>query len=1254
MGKPFFKISTALMYISCLTMIGLAEPFSARGVELSQTPLDIHVDAPPPGVMIIWDNSESMDWEFVTDEHMGLFGDCHYLFPDSAYLPRRTFRGAGSNALNDRQRHMWRSRWSGYNRLYYRPDRSYMPWPQTGRFDFHDAHLHRPLSKPVDRGDDGVRFKMADVFFTVRCNGNLWPIPNAHYFTLNDVNGNGVRDRNDSIYLVAWQDADGDGRLDVSGDLGNDQRCYFRFADDGDHIVEDGELSLVSSETEKNGIRPKVADGEGRALRLQTDREELQNFANWFSYHRKRSFVSKSAVAHAIVNAERIRIGLYAVNGSPRLEVLPVKVGVPEEEETEHGAIRDHSERLLDALYAAPCGGRAALREALYNVGRYFMPGENSDLGPSPYQAGEQGSSCLRSHVLIVAGGYWDDTSRRGGNADGDQGPPFADRWPDTLADIAMVLYDRDLAPGLEDLLSANGCDEAPHQHIVTHTVWIGGPGVLDLERLLTNCDFQAGCRGGGPCLEERLSRAPAWPQPIPGHASTVDDLFHAAVNGRGFHFRDDHHGGLEGAVGQVMAFVARQSAWYGNEHHGPQVVHDGGVYKASYHSDDWSGELHAFDYDPQSGQVGELRWRAAAGLDIADADHDTRRIVTFGGIWRRPQGVPFRYDDLSAGQKGALGSDLKNGSTADDDAIRVLNYIRGLEVPGLRLRSTLLGDIVNSVPVIEGETLFVGSNDGMLHAFDIASGRERFAYVPNLVLGRLKELVVPGYRSNHRFYVDGSPYAGEVLEGLYQRKTYLVGGLGKGGRGYYCLVIGARQRDPSGAQFGAYRQTFTVDDFGTGTSEQEVSRIVVWEYPPPDVSDDGADNDHDGLQDEQDETDPDIGYSLGKAYVLNANAPDETYRSVVIFGNGYNSANGKAVLYIMRAADGMLVRKIDTGAGGDNGLSVPALIDVNGDRLVDYAYAGDLQGNLWKFDLRDERPDRWGIAYGADVDGDGVIDASRGDIPTPLFQAQGQPITARPDVMAMMNACAPQLPGYMIIFGTGRYLGIADRRETRPQSVYGIWDYGEDGDDSESVGTLSTADRTSGRLSGGLMLHPITVADEFSRSGEVYRRLSEWVPDFRTIEDTEDGDGVSANNDRCEKQLNPERYAGWIFNLPETNGSQRQPAERIVSDVTIRGGSAVVTSYQPSDAYCESGGSSWLYVLNGCGEGAVSDWNDGETLLPKVHPSRLHANVIIVKKGLTSQLDHILIGDHQGRLVQRAFPGERWGRVFWRQCAEQ
>ncbi len=1234
-----------------LMFILMAVPTPSPGIEISDSPLDIHIDAPSPNVMIVWDNSDSMDWEFVTSEKEGIFSGCHLLFPEEAYLPHPDYAGAGFISLNRDQLYKWRSQWSGYNQLYYRSNVIYSPWPQTERFYFGNASLQRPLSNPACLSGECVRFRMSAPFLSIRCRGNEITIPNAHYFILDDRNGDGTKNSGESIYLVAWQDEDSDNTLELSGRLEADRRRYFRFTDDGDHLLEDDELSPVVDEAEKNRVRPRVLDDKGRVVRYWTDREELQNFTNWFSYHRKRSFVSKAAVAEAILNARQLNIGLYAVNGAPRIGVLPVQVSSTEEDSGGQVTL-DHSEELLDALYACSCRGPANLRDALLEVGRYFKQGDRSGLGPSPYQLSAQGGSCQNSHALIVAGSYWDGSVSRVGNEDGNQGRPFADGWSDTLADIAMHFYTTDLAPGLDDQVPTRGCDDVSHQHLVTHSIWIGGPGTLDMEALFPNGRMLAIACGDGPCLEDVLTTLPQWPQPLPGEASTVDDLLHSAVNGRGFFFTAAHQESMRSAVDRVMDFIGRYSTSIGKEHHGPQVVNSDAIYKVSYHSDHWRGDVRAFDYNASSGEVGKLRWSAASRLDASGTTYDTRRIVTFGGIWRDPQGIPFRYADLSEEQKRALGSDLIHGSTADDNAILMLDYIRGLDTSPYRIRSGRMGDIVNSVPVIEGVTLFVGSNDGMLHAFDITNGEERFAYVPHLVFGQLQVLGSPGYVGKHRFFIDGSPYVGEVLEGLYRRKTYLVGGLGKGGRGYFCLLIGSRQRDQSGAQFGPYRQTFSVDHFDSATSEREICRIARWEYPPPDVSDDGADNDGDGMQDEPGEADSDMGFSLGQGYAVNANAPDRTYCSVVIFGNGYNSSNGKAVLYVLRASDGVLIRKIDTGVEGDNGLSVPALIDVNGDRCVDYIYAGDLKGNLWKFDLRDERPHRWGVAYGEDTNGDGVIDAAQGDIPAPVFQAKGQPITARPDVMAMMNACAPQLHGNMVIFGTGRYLGISDRRDSGRQSIYGVWDYGDDGDDSEHLGARS--DGSFGELDNGLKLYRISVLDEFSQAEGLCRRLSEWEPDYETLEDTEDGDGLSINNEGNAKAPNPKEYAGWYFDFPQSAGSPTQPAERVIGDVAIRGGNAVVASYGPSGSVCDCGGSSWLYILNGCGEGATSQDFDTQTVLPKRYPSRLHSNMTIIKENRSAEMDRVFIGDHQGKMIKQPFLGEKWGKVFWRLSADE
>ena len=125
-----------------------------------------------------------------------------------------------------------------------------------------------------------------------------------------------------------------------------------------------------------------------------------------------------------------------------------------------------------------------------------------------------------------------------------------------------------------------------------------------------------------------------------------------------------------------------------------------------------------------------------------------------------------------------------------------------------------------------------------------------------------------------------------------------------------------------------------------------------------------------------------------------------------------------------------------------------PVAVDVNYDDKVDYVYAGDLKGNLWKFNLTSEDAANWDVAY------------YEGGTKMPLFKAAGQPITTRPDVMFHCEK-----DGYLVLFGTGKYLEDGDLSDTSGQAVYGIWDYGDDADNGEYVGTINSGTFTPSPL---------------------------------------------------------------------------------------------------------------------------------------------------------------------------------------------
>ena len=292
--------------------------------------------------------------------------------------------------------------------------------------------------------------------------------------------------------------------------------------------------------------------------------------------------------------------------------------------------------------------------------------------------------------------------------------------------------------------------------------------------------------------------------------------------------------------------------------------------------------------------------------------------------------------------------------------------------------------------------------------------------------------------------------------------------------------------------------------------TEPNADKVVLWEFT--------------------DSNDADLGYTFSQPSIVKmANG-----QWVAVFGNGYNntdadgaqSATGYAALYIVDLKTGALVRKITTKAGTTttpNGLSTPTPVDVNGDNVVDYIYAGDLQGNLWKFDVTSSDPAAWGVAFGS------------ASVPAPLFIAKDssgnlQPITQRVEVGINKQG------GVLVYFGTGQYISISDNSTTSAQTFYGIWDKG-----------ATVTSRSS--------LLQQTVTGTASASGGTYRLTSN-------------------NGNAATMYVAPSTYKGWYIDLP-TNG------ERQVSDPVLNGGRIIFTTLIPSLTACSFGGSGWLMELD-------------------------------------------------------------------------
>ncbi len=332
--------------------------------------------------------------------------------------------------------------------------------------------------------------------------------------------------------------------------------------------------------------------------------------------------------------------------------------------------------------------------------------------------------------------------------------------------------------------------------------------------------------------------------------------------------------------------------------------------------------------------------------------------------------------------------------------------------------------------------------------------------------------------------------------------------------------------------------------------TESALAQKVLWEYPRTDTTNSEM---------------ADLGYSFSRPNIVRSNATAAA-AGIVIFGNGYESSNGHAVLFILRADTGALLKRIDTGAAGCNGLSPTITVDVNYDGKADYVYAGDLKGNLWKFDLTSKDFNQWGVAY-----------ASAG-APKPLFKTPGQPITTKPNVM---YHCSKN--GYMVLFGTGRYLNDADMSDASPQAVYGIWDYGDDADDGEYVGTLDAGALTDTRLPGTVALLQQILTNERTVNGVSLRTMAAQTADWKTTSSLTAGGACGDNSgaqpcDPNNSGTNPDplRHVGWYFNLPGAR-------ERVVSDVIVRSGVLTVVSFAPSGNLCGGSGESWLMTFDAC-----------------------------------------------------------------------
>jgi len=797
--------------------------------------------------------------------------------------------------------------------------------------------------------------------------------------------------------------------------------------------------------------------------------EERQNFANWFTYYRTRSLLARGASSLAFSKiTQKVRVGYGQLNnGGGSTEA-------GETNPTVTRGVRDFSvgsaerKAFFDWLYKVPAGNGTPLRFAADNVGKYFK--RTSSTGPWGTTPGTAAgtddaatwstqASCRRSYHILMTDGYWnDDKPPVSGNIDGSAGPttiadnekgrtyrydpsftngintsksPYADGNPGTLADATQFYWMTDLHPGLKNNIrtdfvakdkniqdkpyynAAEKIDRLDHafwQHLTTYTVGLGVTGqITDITTVPPGVD---------------------WPKPVANLPSTVDDLFHAAVNGRGKYLKASNPQEYQAAMQQTLNEIfAAEKAVSGVTLSSFVVDTDSLSFLPSFSNPQWSGDVQArLVSDPSA-----VKWQASKELPAAGA----RKIFVGNGTGLEPFNT-----SLSTAMRTLLGDTSNN----------LINFLRGdrtLEGNGYRCRGDLpgttqctlvkdgsgnytndglFGDVVNSSPVLLSDNvdmnyqrlasseaatyrafvadkksriasktsaLAVGANDGMLHILDADTGAEVFAYIPQAVVGNLKRLSDKNYGNTtdetqptaHRYFVDGKLNESDVyIDGSWT--NVLLGSTGAGAKSVFALKFDAK----------------APDNFSgiTPTTTTAASLPVLWEI-----------NDIPGstLADKAK-----LGYITGSMSMGRM----KNGSWVAIFGNGLDSTAGGAYLWIVDIKTGAVIKVIQAGADtSGNGLGPVSLLR-DGNRNVIGAYAGDAKGSLWRFDLESANVADWKVGLGG----------------APLITMNpGRPITSSPLFINHPKG------GLMVMFASGKVYATGDETSADVQSIIGVWD---------------------------------------------------------------------------------------------------------------------------------------------------------------------------------------------------------------------
>jgi type IV pilus assembly protein PilY1 len=1016
------KIIFATFALSCPVGSTLAAPLTFDASPLFMGSLVA------PNAFILLDDSGSMDWEIMTGRYWdpcaydsnfsGLFNheascgtliDNHgmmrtfankeyrnfsyiYANNDNLYGSNNTCNLSEYNALENCDVSTlsdWRMLSSSLNLLYYNPAITYTPWPEfqpalftAARSNPKEGSIGYALTKDLSKNGlasyhvwlDNKGFTQADTRPLRGAKLNVTTTPNnivdlwdSHLkFMFTDSNTIEITKIN---YNPTEKDI-GMGAEKIAT-LNDASACY----------------NILGSDTSN----PTATGGSGCKTILQAQ----QNFANWYQYHRKRSYVTKNALATLISKQPNFRFGLTTLNQSDK-----IFIEMPTDSELNY---EGHNKKLLAQLFSLPwVASGTPLRQGLDQVGKYYsgeLPKKNSPIT----------SVCQKNIALVLTDGYWNDATVNTQISDADK-----DGIPLTLADVARYYYLKDLSP-LSNYVATNNFDTASWQHLSTFGINFGNTGKL------VDTD---GDGWPNPPLKENDN----WGNPNFSAAAKIDDLWHATYNSKGAYASVFDGKSLLEQLNRFVSTVQNHNSGAAAPELNTMALSDDSVaYFTRFNTPAWTGELLGYPV-VASGLGNQPTWQAAI-------KNPNDRVILTKGWNKTDKGAPFRWpnnfidlktkNELSDSVTALLAKAPSEPEAMNTYGLNLINYLRGdksLEQSNqgpFRNRTSLLGDIIHSHPIYVGTPVrfypdtvaskpysefkkqyasrmpmvYVGANDGMLHGFSAQTGEEKIAYVPGMtdIYSNLPNLSAPDY--SHTYFVDGVLTEGDAYINN-QWQTLLMGTARQGGKGIFALNI----TDPS------------------AFSEKNAASTLLWEFT--------------------DKDDAGVGYVFNQPYLTKLRYEGNDYKWAVIFGNGYQTTETALyVLFIEMGQDGTWTidtdyLKIPVPSDPSQkiaGISSIYPVDINGDYITDYVYGADLNGHIFKFDLTDASRANWKNKVST------FFTAS-------FAEAGDQPISAP---LVVTPHPLGKDKGVMVYFGTGKYLEAKDTASDNAmtQSFYALWD---------------------------------------------------------------------------------------------------------------------------------------------------------------------------------------------------------------------